>query len=138
MEARFLEKVEKTETCWLWTASTKRGYGNFKIDGKQKIAHRVAYTLWIGEIPDGLLVRHKCNNPHCVNPDHLEIGTRQDIANDMVRAGRQAIQKGEQHKLTREQVDEIRSRVGQTQQKLAEEFGVSNQQISRILNHKRW
>jgi hypothetical protein len=142
MEERFLKHVDKTgeNECWLWTAYKIGGYGQFALNKKSKLAHRVAYTLWIGEIPDGLIVRHKCNNPPCVNPNHLEIGTHQDNMNDMVRAGRQAFQKGEKNgrvKLTRDQVETIRSRVGLLRE-LAQEFGVSQQQISRIQSHKRW
>ena len=140
MESRFLKHVNKTDTCWLWTGG-KSGdrYGAFNIDGKPKGAHRVAYELWKGEIPDGMLVRHKCDVPTCVNPEHLETGTNQDNMDDKVRAGRQS--RGEKHgraKITKEQALDILSRVGQTMRELAEEFGVSIAQICRIINRKRW
>jgi len=69
---RFWEKVEKTETCWNWTAAVTRGYGRFFPKGKPEQAHRVAYELLVGPIPEGLTIDHLCFNTLCVNPDHLE------------------------------------------------------------------
>ena len=71
-EQRFLEKIEKTETCWLWKAHAYKGYGVFSLNGKQVGAHRAAYTLFVGPIPEGLQIDHLCRVPMCVNPDHLE------------------------------------------------------------------
>lgn len=76
VEPRFLAKVEKTETCWLWTAWIEsNGYGRFWLDGRQHGAHRVAYELYVGPIPDGLEIDHLCRVKHCVNPAHLEAVT---------------------------------------------------------------
>lgn len=74
--SRFWAKVEKTEQCWLWRAAASAGYGRFSIvysDGRKGMlaAHRVAYTLLRGEIPEGLVLDHKCHQPSCVNPKHL-------------------------------------------------------------------
>ena len=145
---RFLAKINyggnpRLAGCWLWTASTdSTGYGQFWVDGKVLKAHRVSYKLFSGEIPDGLLVRHTCHNPLCVNPAHLIVGTHQDNMDDKVRAGRQARQKGEAHgsaKLTDSAVREIRDLTGRFRQyKLAEMYGVSQQHISDILNNKKW
>lgn len=80
--------------CWNWTASTIKGYGQFyfrptRQDKIQKLyAHRFAYELFVGPIPPGAIVRHSCDNPLCVNPDHLSIGTSQDNRSDMARRGR--------------------------------------------------
>ena len=84
MENRFLSHVEKTDTCWLWSPVRADGYGQLTVDSKTYPAHRLAYELWIGEIPRGLVIRHKCRNRHCVNPEHLETGTREDNEADKV------------------------------------------------------
>lgn len=73
---RFWEKVEKTDTCWLWTAQViPEGYGRFWLDGRQHNAHRVAWELEHGPIPDGLVVDHLCRVRNCVRPDHLRVCT---------------------------------------------------------------
>ena len=88
---RFWDKVDKTGECWIWTAYTKTdGYGQFKFDGKMRGAHRMAWLLTNGEIPDGMLVCHTCDNPSCVNPNHLFLGTNQDNADDKMNKGRHA------------------------------------------------
>lgn len=76
---RFWAKVDKTDGCWLWSAArTADGYGNIKVDGKARRAHRLAYELSVGEIPAGLDLDHLCRNRSCVNPDHLEPVTRRE------------------------------------------------------------
>lgn len=78
---RFWNKVEKTDTCWLWTAGTARGYGLFWLNGKMRLAHRVAYELEVGLIPEGMELDHvkeRCGNRNCVNPAHLEPVTAQE------------------------------------------------------------
>jgi hypothetical protein len=87
---RFWDKVQKTESCWLWTAYLKRnGYGQFfPRRGHPVYAHRYSYELARGAIPDGLLVLHACDNPRCVNPNHLSLGTQKENLADMRRKGR--------------------------------------------------
>ena len=76
IEERFWPKVDKSGECWIWTAHQYgRGYGGFRIDGRQEYAHRVAYRLVIGPIPDDLQLDHLCRNRRCVRPDHLEAVT---------------------------------------------------------------
>jgi len=72
---RFMDKVDKTPTCWLWTASKSRGYGCFRLDGKDRRAHRVAYEWWVDKIPDGKQIDHVCGEPSCVRPSHLRAVT---------------------------------------------------------------
>jgi hypothetical protein len=79
IEARFWEKVDKTDTCWLWTGSSDRlGYGRFSTWPSVTLAHRFAYELLAGPIPDGLVIDHLCRTPSCVNPDHLEPVTQRE------------------------------------------------------------
>lgn len=72
IEERFWAKVQPTGFCWEWTGAKTRGYGSFATETGGKRAHRVAYELLVGPIPDGLVIDHLCRNTSCVNPDHLE------------------------------------------------------------------
>ena len=87
---RFNEKVERTDTCWLWTgALNSKGYGSMSYNGKGTNAHRLSYILHKGEIPDGLIICHTCDTPKCVNPDHLWAGTPSENMKDMFAKDRQ-------------------------------------------------
>lgn len=74
-EERFWEKVDKTDTCWNWTAANVLGYGRFSVGGRLVSAHRFSYELEHGPIADGLQIDHLCRNTRCVNPEHLEAVT---------------------------------------------------------------
>lgn len=76
-EVRFWSRVEKTDGCWLWAGYPTGGYGRIRVDGRRMAAHRFAYELLVGPIPDGLVIDHLCRNPLCVNPAHLEATTQQ-------------------------------------------------------------
>lgn len=133
LEERFWKKVDKSggpDACWLWTGTkTNRGYGRIRIESRMKSSHRVSYELYKGAIPDGLCVCHHCDNPSCVNPDHLFVGTHTDNMHDKAIKGRNSLTK-----LTEDQVCEIRVRItnGETQTSLAKEFGVIQQTISHV------
>jgi hypothetical protein len=88
-EDRFLNKINKTDSCWLWTgALNSKGYGSIRIDGKSVGTHVYSYKLYKGEVSEGLLVCHTCDIPNCVNPEHLWLGNSKDNAVDMVNKGR--------------------------------------------------
>lgn len=140
-----MSKVNKTDGCWEWTGSFSRGYGRFALTHRSEIkAHRLSHILFIGEIPDGMFVCHKCDNKKCVNPDHLFAGTPKDNAQDMIKKGRKPSQKGSCHyqsKLTDEDVRAIISMNKKRyfeQRELAKHFGVSPATINYILSGKRW
>lgn len=88
---RFFKKVliGKPDQCWIWTGGKNRqGYGVFAINRKSTLAHRVSFSLHVGPISEGMMVCHSCDNPSCVNPDHLWLGTAQDNTDDMFKKGR--------------------------------------------------
>lgn len=86
---RFWAKIHKTDSCWLWTAGKKiDGYGKFKIHGQCVLAHRVSYAIHYGSFPKSNLILHSCDNPSCVNPAHLRIGTQSDNISEAWSKGR--------------------------------------------------
>lgn len=86
---RFLSYVaDQGSGCREWTGAASEGYGTFKLEGRTYRSHRVAYRFFIGEIPDGLMVLHSCDNRLCVNPEHLSVGTALDNTRDMIAKGR--------------------------------------------------
>ena len=126
----------------------KDGYGRKRSDGKMRFAHRLAYceskNIDIKEI-DGLVVMHTCDNPPCINPEHLKLGTAQDNVDDKMKKGRHAYNpntKGDAHgraKITSEDVFKIREMVKfKTQREVGNIFGISNQQVSGIVRREYW
>ena len=144
IQERFEAKFTKAEGCWEWRAfKNSKGYGALYFNGRQRLAHRVAYQLYVGEIPAGLCVCHRCDNRGCVNPTHLFLGTQADNVHDCEDKGRDVHPFGEKHgrsKLTNEQIIEIRARHSDGAQNvdLAKEFGVSQPTISMIVCGHTW
>lgn len=139
----FWARVEKTDSCWLWRGSRRRAYGRMEYQGGTYSAHRLAYLLAYGSIPFPLFVLHRCDNPLCVRPDHLFVGTPSDNMCDKVSKGRQFRPRGEKNgksaKLTWKEVAEIRrKRASNTLQQLADEYGVTISNISAIALNKSW
>lgn len=150
----FLEKHREKivfagpDECWLWTAyRNQKGYGTVASRGKTRKAHREVYEDVHGEgSAIGLLVRHRCDVPACVNPAHLELGTYADNYRDMVVRGRRRVvaTKGAAHgraKLTEADVIAIRSLSGDqtlSQREIAQKFGVNHSIISGIVRRKGW
>lgn len=160
---RFWSKVDRSggeNACWTWTSSRHGGgYGLFAVDNVTRRAHRIAWALANGHVPDGIFVCHRCDNPPCVNPSHLFLGTPADNCHDMDTKGRRAlflgdnngmrrhpekISRGEAHghaALTEADVVEIfRMYVvdGATKAAIGREFGVSRSAVYRIIDRRNW
>jgi hypothetical protein len=137
----FMDRVlpEPNSGCWLWTgALAKGGYAKFSSGADKRRAARVSYSLFCDEIGEGLLIRHRCDTPLCVNPDHLVPGTVKDNSADAIARGQHI--RGEAHKnakLNSEQVAAILFDP-RKQNVLAREYGVSRATICMIKAGKRW
>jgi len=138
-KTNFWNKVNKTETCWLWTGSHNgHGYGQVNLNDKPYKVHRVSWLLANNIIPNGHVIRHKCMSKICLNPDHLETGTQAQNMTDKIRDG--TILRGTKQptsKLTEQQVKEIRAS-DKKQKELAEIYNVHQVAISQIKLGKRW
>lgn len=146
---RFERKVKpwlESNGCQLWIGAvnkTSGGHGRFRICKKLEGAHRVAHELYVGPIPDGMQVLHKCDNPPCVNPKHFFLGTQQDNIADMNIKGRAVSLKREAHgmaKLNDEKAFEIRwlHISGYSSRELARMYGVSKRTIQNVYQNKLW
>lgn len=138
----FWKFVNKTDSCWIWTGNVRNGYGRFSIKSDGIFAHRYSWQLCRGSIPEGICVLHNCpggDNPLCVNPDHLFLGTQVDNNKDKVAKNRQS--RGEDQgcsKLTTEAVREIRRLPSSTLISLAQRFGVHLATIHHVRHGKTW
>jgi hypothetical protein len=163
LQERFFDKVYKCEIlpplqpelgpCWVWTAFCNRdGYGMMRFPDGHKLAHRVAWEMEHGAIPEGLKVLHRCDNPPCVRLSHLFVGTTADNVLDCVTKGRTrkgrrqdplTVPRGVAHpaaQLTDDDVRTIRARVatGETQRAVAADYPVSYKMVNRIIKGKAW
>lgn len=141
-EDRFWSQVDKSGNCWLWLGlKSKKRYGRFFHDGFRWQAHRFAYAITYGECPSHLFVCHKCDNPSCVNPDHLFLGTHTDNEADKQSKGR--VPKGEnagRAKITTEDVIRIAAlyKSGTPITDIAAQYSIARQTVSDILKGKSW
>ena len=142
IKKRFWDKVKKGDNCWEWLGAKARGnYGDFKVNKKNILAHRFSYQINKGKISKGLYILHTCDNPSCVNPEHLWQGTQLENMRDCHNKGRGA--RGKKiwnYKLKKVQVNEIRKKYNKgkiTQRELAKQYNVDSSHISNIINKKR-
>lgn len=143
---RFHEKWEKSETadCWEWTAAVMgRGYGFIKIPGTRKhvSAHRLSYLIHYGEIPEGMMVCHTCDNTRCVKPSHLFLGTCKDNLQDMKAKDRHL--RGARNKRAKLNDDKVRQihrllQEGKSQGSIARLYGVAQSTVHRISKGRDW
>lgn len=141
---RFTDKIE-ISSCWLWTSTLqKHGYGYFKDNNINVLAHRWSYEYFIFDIPVGLQVLHKCDVRKCVNPNHLFLGTNLDNVQDKVKKGRQSRLLGEANGravLNKQQVNQIITLYSSrkySQVQLAKMYNISKTQIGRIVRRETW
>jgi hypothetical protein len=145
LQERFEAKFQRGEpdACWNWLAGKCRdGYGTFDVFGKSVGAHRMAYELYVGEIPFGLQVLHSCDNPACVNPSHFFLGTHGDNMRDRSKKGRHSAgdRKGERHPmavLTVDQVLAIRADA-RPDKVVAKDYPTSWHNVRNIRNRVSW
>lgn len=150
-EKAFWSKVDikkNAKECWIWSGAKKpSGYGNIKVDGKYKLAHRVAFEIINGKIPTKYIVCHTCDNPSCCNPYHLMLGTTKSNAVDMLIKNRQKKfdikntgERNHNSKLNNEKVKQIRSlhSKGKTMKDISKMFGVSPTTIRSVILEKTW
>jgi hypothetical protein len=140
LEQRFFSRFAKLENgCWQWRSHTdKDGYGVLPGDSKNTRAHRLSYEIHNGPIPNEMVVCHKCDNPGCVNPNHLFVGTIKDNAQDALKKSRHYVgEKNGRSKLTEENVKEILHSSLNGQQ-LADKFGVTRSTVNCVRRGDTW
>lgn len=141
--ARKIEFKVNDDGCFVCTSHklNKDGYPTYTVHKKKWLMNRFIYTEMFGEIPKGLIIRHKCDNPSCINPEHLETGTIADNNRDSVERGRNA--KGSKHPnsiLNEDLVKEIKLLIldGKSNKELSERYKIDHRIISNIRHERRW
>ena len=133
--------VDPVTGCWVWMANRGlKGYGYTCDNGKTRTAHRTSYDTFVGPIPEGMHVLHRCDNPPCVNPEHLFLGSNTDNNNDKVAKGRARGAMGERNtkaKLTWAQVEAIRADP-RSQSTIGRAYGVTQSAVSAIKRGATW
>ena len=144
------EHVSKTDGCWEWIGRrNKKGYGlatnsgRLLCSGNVVKAHRLSWFIHNGPIPEGMLVLHRCDNPPCVRPDHLFLGTHQDNLLDSMSKGRRMPNKGElngRSKLCTDDIPAIRELInsGISRREISRKYGVNESTIRRIARNRGW
>jgi len=149
IEQRIADRIEPdlNSGCWLWTgALNSHGYGKIWADRRLHRAHRVTYSLFVGEIAPGLVVCHRCDTPACVNPDHLFLGTQADNIRDMNLKGRRTqgrVYAGALNsaaKLTEDQARKVLAdvRAGRTKTAVANDNGITRTAVYHIVTGRNW
>jgi len=144
IRTRFIEKIHRPDNvrdCWEWSAAKNcGGYGVFWRNGRMELAHRVSWEIHIGPIPDGMCACHNCDNPCCVNPNHLFLGTKADNNSDKDAKGRRRDAVGDnngQSKLKNpEAIDIYNSR--ESTALLSEKYGISEVSVRNIRSGRLW
>jgi len=145
---RFLKSIKLTPQCWLWMGTKDvHGYGRLSVNKYPTLVSRLSWEIFIGPIPNKMLVCHKCDNPKCLNPSHLFLGTHLDNMRDMIKKGHADHShnaKGEDHfkaKLTIKDVLAIKKRykIGDISQSLlGKQYGVCKSTVTKILTGVNW
>lgn len=145
LEQRFWSYVKKTDTCWLWQGGKISGYGVIGTTDRKNIrATRLSYELHKGKIPEGMFVCHSCDNPSCVNPDHLWVGTPRQNSLDMMKKGRGVDNRGEKCGTSKlkwsdiPKIKEIHATNKYFIKDIGAKFGVAESTIADIIKNRTW
>jgi hypothetical protein len=141
MFERNVKKGTVDTDCWEWQAARhSSGYGQLRRSGRAIYMHRWSYEHHNGPIPDGMLIRHSCDNPPCVNPAHLLLGTERENMADAVERGRASVAERHSRKLTNADVVTIRACIaaGEKQAHVARRFGIAESTVSEMMHGRTW
>lgn len=138
-----ISRDHHSDGCWIYKRLENTGYGSITIKRKSVRAHRFSYILYFGQIPDGMLVCHKCDRPSCVAPDHLFLGSSKDNRQDMIKKGRGNFPRGNKQPssvLNDEKVHEIKLKLlnGERTIDIAKEYLVKRNVVTDIKRNKNW